>query len=78
MRLREEQIARLAEKILEDLNKAGLISLKKERGASLPPLNPPLPTTSRVKKPLPGTPKNFSTRPSPPWGGTLASIGRKC
>ena len=35
MRLKEEQLARLAEKIVEDLNKAGLISLKKERGTAL-------------------------------------------
>ncbi len=35
MRLKEEQIARLADKIMEDLNKACLISLKKERGAVL-------------------------------------------
>jgi hypothetical protein len=35
MRLKDEQIGRLAEKILEDLTKAGLIELKKERGAAL-------------------------------------------
>ncbi len=35
MRLKEEQIARLAEKILADLTAANLIALKKERGAAL-------------------------------------------
>ena len=35
MRLKEEQIGRLAEHILEDLTKAGLITVKKERGAVL-------------------------------------------
>ncbi len=35
MRLKEEQIARLAEKILTDLTTANLIALKKERGAAL-------------------------------------------
>jgi hypothetical protein len=35
MRLKEEQITRLAEKIMADLAKAGLITLKKERGAVL-------------------------------------------
>jgi hypothetical protein len=35
MRLKEEQIARLAEHILEDLTKAGQIVLKKERGTLL-------------------------------------------
>jgi hypothetical protein len=35
MRLKEEQINRLAEKILADLGGAGLIVLKKERGAAL-------------------------------------------
>lgn len=35
MRLKEDQIARLAEHVLEDLTKAGLIALKKERGALL-------------------------------------------
>lgn len=35
MRLKEEQIGRLAEHIMEDLTAAGLITLKKERGALL-------------------------------------------
>ncbi len=35
MRLREEQVNRLAEKVLADLSSAGLISLKKERGVVL-------------------------------------------
>jgi hypothetical protein len=35
MRLKEEQISRLAEHILEDLTAARLITLKKERGALL-------------------------------------------
>jgi hypothetical protein len=35
MRMKDEQIGRLAEKIMEDLTKAGLIELKKERGAAL-------------------------------------------
>ncbi len=35
MRLKDEQIARLAEKILADLTSANLIQLKKERGAVL-------------------------------------------
>jgi hypothetical protein len=35
MRMKDEQIGRLAEKIMEDLTKAGLIALKKERGAAL-------------------------------------------
>ncbi len=35
MRLKDEQIARLAEKILADLTTANLIALKKERGAVL-------------------------------------------
>jgi hypothetical protein len=35
MRLKDEQIGRLAEKIMEDLTKAALIELKKERGAAL-------------------------------------------
>lgn len=35
MRLKDEQIHRLAEKLLEDLTAAGLITLKKERGAAL-------------------------------------------
>lgn len=35
MRLKEEQIARLAEKILAELTAAGQISLKKERGKIL-------------------------------------------
>jgi hypothetical protein len=33
MRLKEEQITRLADKVLTDLSTAGLIVLKKERGA---------------------------------------------
>ena len=33
MRLREDQITRLADKVLADLTAAGLIVLKKERGA---------------------------------------------
>jgi hypothetical protein len=33
MRLKEDQIARLADKVLADLTTAGLIVLKKERGA---------------------------------------------
>ncbi|SNB47512.1 Protein of unknown function [Geobacter sp. DSM 9736] len=35
MRLKEDQINRLAEKVLADLTSAKLISLKKERGAVL-------------------------------------------
>lgn len=35
MRLKEDQINRLAEKVLADLTAAGLIRLKKERGAAL-------------------------------------------
>jgi hypothetical protein len=35
MRLKDEQISRLAEKIMEDLTRSGLIQLKKERGAAL-------------------------------------------
>lgn len=35
VRLKEEQIARLAEKVLTDLTTAGLIALKKERGTAL-------------------------------------------
>jgi hypothetical protein len=35
MRLKDEQISRLAEKVLSDLSSAGLIQLKKERGAAL-------------------------------------------
>ena len=35
MRLKEEQVSRLAEKILADLGKFGLINLKQERGAVL-------------------------------------------
>ncbi|HLO25374.1 MAG TPA: DUF507 family protein [Geobacteraceae bacterium] len=35
MRLREEQINRLAEKVLAELSAAGLIELKRERGAAL-------------------------------------------
>lgn len=35
MRLKEEQISRLAEKVLGDLTTAGLIQLKKERGVIL-------------------------------------------
>ena len=35
MRLKDDQIARLAERVMEDLTKAGLISLKCERGAAL-------------------------------------------
>jgi hypothetical protein len=35
MRLKDEQIHRLAEKLLADLSAAGLITLKKERGAAL-------------------------------------------
>ena len=35
VRLKEEQINRLAEKILADLTAAGLISLKKDRGTAL-------------------------------------------
>ena len=35
MRLKEEQISRLAEKVLGDLTAAGLILLKKERGVIL-------------------------------------------
>ncbi len=35
MRLKDEQIDRLAEKVLADLTAAGLISLKKERGLVL-------------------------------------------
>ena len=35
MRLKDEQISRLAEKILADLGSADLIQLKKERGAAL-------------------------------------------
>jgi hypothetical protein len=35
MRLKEDQISRLAEKVLSDLTSAGLITLKKERGAIL-------------------------------------------
>lgn len=33
MRLKEDQIARLAEKVMADLSGAGLITAKKERGA---------------------------------------------
>ncbi len=35
MRLKDEQISRLADKVLKDLTSAGLIDLKKERGAVL-------------------------------------------
>jgi hypothetical protein len=35
MRLKDEQIARLAEKVMTDLVAAGLITLKAERGAAL-------------------------------------------
>ena len=35
MRLKDEQISRLAEKVMEDLTRAGLIDLKKERGAAI-------------------------------------------
>lgn len=35
MRLKDDQISRLAEKILGDLTSAGLITLKKERGTPL-------------------------------------------
>ena len=35
MRLKEEQINRLAEKVLADLTAAGLIELKKDRGTAL-------------------------------------------
>ena len=35
MRLKDEQIGRLAEKILEDLSRNGLVVLKKERGTAL-------------------------------------------
>ncbi len=35
MRLKEDQITRLADKVLADLTTAGLIVLKKERGAVL-------------------------------------------
>jgi hypothetical protein len=35
MRLKDEQISRLAEKVMEDMTKADLIYLKKERGAAL-------------------------------------------
>jgi hypothetical protein len=35
MRLKDEQVARLAEKVLGDLERAGLVSLKQPRGAAL-------------------------------------------
>jgi hypothetical protein len=35
MRLKEDQIGRLAEKVLGDLSVAGLITLKQDRGAAL-------------------------------------------
>lgn len=35
MRLKEDQISRMAEKVLADLSATGLITLKKERGAVL-------------------------------------------
>lgn len=35
MRLKEEQISRLAEKVLADLTASGLVTVKKERGAIL-------------------------------------------
>jgi len=35
MRLKDEQIHRLAEKVISDLTAAGLITLKAERGAAL-------------------------------------------
>ena len=35
MRLKDDQVERLADKILADLNSAGLITLKKERGGVL-------------------------------------------
>ena len=35
MRLKDDQISRISEKILADLTTAGLIALKKERGAIL-------------------------------------------
>lgn len=35
MRLKEEQIARLAEKVMTDLAAAGLMTLKSERGVAL-------------------------------------------
>jgi hypothetical protein len=39
MRLKEDQIARLSEHVLEDLTRAGLITLKKERGALIAAMN---------------------------------------
>lgn len=35
MRLKDEQVQRLAEKVMSDLTSAGLITLKAERGAAL-------------------------------------------
>lgn len=35
MHLKDEQISRLAEKVIADLNSAGLITLKAERGVAL-------------------------------------------
>jgi hypothetical protein len=52
MRLKEEQIGRLAEHILEDLTKAGLMTLKKERGVLLAAIKAAIATDIKAEESL--------------------------
>lgn len=52
MRLKEEQIGRLAEHIMEDLTAAGLITLKKERGALLAAIKAAITTDIKAEESL--------------------------
>ncbi len=52
MRLKEEQINRLAEKVLADLGGAGLIVLKNERGAALAAIKAAIATDIRGEETL--------------------------
>lgn len=52
MRLKDEQVARLAERIMEDLTRGGLVALKKERGSALAAVKAAISTDIRDEETL--------------------------
>jgi hypothetical protein len=69
VRLKDDQIGRLAEKVLADLTAAGLITLKKERGAALAGIREAIGADVRAEASLDKDAENLLEQ-------TLRSMGR--
>ncbi|MBT0665036.1 DUF507 family protein [Geobacter pelophilus] len=76
MRLKDEQIHRLAEKVITDLSTAGLIKLKSERGAALNAVKNAITADLKAEEALERDAENLLDQTLRSMGSGAASIDR--